>query len=91
MTFLGFSLFYQNTPVAAAPNAAPSIPASTLNFDFGGSNTAPAGSNHSLSFDVAPANAAPSIPAATLNFDFGGSNTAPAGSNQALSFDVTAS
>ena len=89
MTFLGLSLFFQNTPVVGV-NAAPSIPAATLNFDFTGPNTAPVGSNQSLTFEVTPPNAAPSIPAATLNFDFTGPNTAPVGSNQSLTFEVTA-
>ena len=52
MTFLGLGLFFQNTPSASAPNAAPSIPAVTFNFDLGAANTPPVGSNQTLTFRV---------------------------------------
>lgn len=52
MTFLGLGLFFQNPPSASTPNAAPSIPAATLNFDFGATNNPPTGSNQALVFVV---------------------------------------
>ena len=52
MTFLGLGLFFQDIPAVSVPNAAPSIPAATLNFDYYGPNTAPAGTNQTLVFVV---------------------------------------
>ena len=52
MTFLGLGLFFQNPPSVSTPNAAPSIPAATLNFDFGNTNSAPTGTNQTLTFTV---------------------------------------
>jgi len=52
MTFLGLSLFFQNAPAVSVPNAAPSIPTAILNFDFRGPNTAPTGTNQTLTFAV---------------------------------------